>query len=150
MRTEACRKLNALTPLALSTFDSFDLKYYSDTPEADQKTSPREHMEQVLQYCKNYAERFSMESPSLLFRGGTGLSKTHLSLAIANVVINKGYGVIYDSVHNIMNNLEKERFGKETGSEDTNRLLLNAICQFWIFRDGILHFVCDCFHLQSD
>ncbi len=133
MRTEACRKLNALTPLALSTFDSFDLKYYSDTPEADQKTSPREHMEQVLQYCKNYAERFSMESPSLLFRGGTGLSKTHLSLAIANVVINKGYGVIYDSVHNIMNNLEKERFGKETGSEDTNRLLLE--CDLLILDD---------------
>ena len=128
MRTEACRKLNALTPLALSTFDSFDLKYYSDTPEADQKTSPREHMEQVLQYCKNYAERFSMESPSLLFRGGTGLSKTHLSLAIANVVINKGYGVIYDSVHNIMNNLRRNGLARKPAPKTPTACFWNAIC----------------------
>lgn len=133
MRTEACRKLNAQTPLSLSTFESFDLKYYSDTPEPDQKLSQREHMEQVFQYCKNYADNFSMQSPSLLFRGGTGLSKTHLSLAIANVVIQKGYGVVYDSVHNIMTTLERERFGKEASPEDTNRLLME--CDLLILDD---------------
>lgn len=133
MRTEACRKLNAQTPLSLSTFESFDLKYYSSTPEPGQKTAPREHMEQVFQYCKNYAEQFSMASPSLLFRGGTGLSKTHLSLAIANVVIQNGYGVIYDSVHNIMTTLERERFGKEPAPEDTNRLLME--CDLLILDD---------------
>lgn len=133
MRMEACRKLNTLTPLELSTFESFDLKYYPDAPEGGQKGSARRHMEQVLAYCKNYAEHFSLRSPSLLFRGGTGLSKTHLSLAIANVVIQKGYGVIYDSVHAIMNSLERERFGKETNVEDANRLLLE--CDLLILDD---------------
>ncbi len=133
MRTEACRKLNQQTPLSLSTFESFDLKYYSDTPENGQKNSPRQHMEQVFQYCKNYAENFSMQSPSLLFRGGTGLSKTHLSLAVANVVIQKGYGVVYDSVHNIMGTLERERFGKETAPDDTSRLLME--CDLLILDD---------------
>ncbi len=123
LRTEACRKLNATTPLALSTFESFDLRYYPDTAEKGASKSPRQHMEQVFRYCKAYAERFSLASPSLLFVGGTGLSKTHLSLAIANVVLQKGYGVIYDSVHNIMTTLERERFGKEAASEDTNRVL---------------------------
>lgn len=133
MRTEACRRLNEQTPLSLSTFESFDLKYYSDTPENGQKNSPRQHMEQVFQYCKNYAEQFSMQSPSLLFRGGTGLSKTHLSLAIANVVIQKGYGVVYDSVHNIMGTLERERFGKESPAEDTERVLME--CDLLILDD---------------
>ena len=33
LRAEACRKLNATTPLSLSTFESFDLKYYPDVIE---------------------------------------------------------------------------------------------------------------------
>ena len=47
-------------------------------------------MEQILRYCKAYAAQFSMESPNLLMQGGTGLGKTHLSLAIAHEAIEKG------------------------------------------------------------
>lgn len=133
LRTEACRRLNATTPLALSTFESFDLRYYPDTVDEGARNSPRQHMEQVFHYCKAYAENFSLSSSSLLFFGGTGLSKTHLSLAIANVVLQKGYGVVYDSVHNIMTTLERERFGRESYSEDTNRILTE--CDLLILDD---------------
>ncbi|MDD5952804.1 MAG: ATP-binding protein [Oscillospiraceae bacterium] len=133
LRTEACRRLNATTPLALSTFESFDLRYYPDTVEDGARTSPRKHMEQVFYYCKNYAENFSLQSPSLLFFGGTGLSKTHLSLAIANVVLQKGYGVVYDSVHNLMTALERERFSRDSYSEDTNQVL--SSCDLLILDD---------------
>lgn len=132
LRTEACRKLNATTPLALSTFETFDLDYYSDTPGENGKT-PRKHMELVYTFCKRYAEGFSLNSPSLLFLGGTGLSKTHLSLAIANVVLQKGFGVVYDSVHNLMTALEKERFSREPAEDDTNRTLLS--CDLLILDD---------------
>lgn len=133
LRAEACKKLNATTPLSLSTFESFDLHYYPDTIDPGAKNSPRQHMEQVFHYCKTYAENFSKNSDSLLFFGGTGLSKTHLSLAIANVVLQKGYGVIYDSVHNLMTALERERFGKEAYTEDTNKLLCE--CDLLILDD---------------
>lgn len=123
LRTEACRRLNDTTPLSLSTFESFDLRYYPDEAEEGARTTPRQHMEQVFHYCKAYAENFSLKSQSLLFFGGTGLSKTHLSLAIANVVLQKGYGVIYDSVHNLMTTLERERFGRDSYTEDTSQLL---------------------------
>ena len=42
--------------------------------------------------------------------GETGLGKTHLSLAIANRVLEKGYDVYYDSIQSIMYKLEKEHF----------------------------------------
>ena len=45
--------------------------------------------------------------------GNTGLGKTHLSLAIAAVVTQKGYGVVYGSVNNLVSKLEKEHFGRE-------------------------------------
>ena len=132
MRNEACRRLNDTTPLSLSTFDTFDLHYYPDKVEEGSNFSPRAHMEKVYNFCKHYAESFSHSSPSLLFFGGTGLSKTHLSLAIANVVLQKGYGVVYDSVHNLMTTLERERFGRDI-TADTEQVL--ATCDLLILDD---------------
>ena len=89
LRQEAYRRLNEMTPLTLSGFEQFDLRYYSDRGEGDQ-LSPRAHMEQVLAFCRQYAEKFSLHSESLLFQGRTGLGKTHLSLAIAREAIQNG------------------------------------------------------------
>ena len=49
---------------------------------------------------------------NLMFMGGTGLGKTHLSLAIANVALNKGYSVIYGTSQNIFSDLQDENFGR--------------------------------------
>lgn len=122
LREEAYRELNALTPLTLSSFENFSLDFYPDTPTADGKPSARKQMEHNLQICKDYARDFSEESPSLLMQGGTGLGKTHLSLAIARAVIDKGFGVVYGSAQNLAINLDKERFGSD-GSETMQHLL---------------------------
>ena len=110
LRSEAYRRLNSLSPLSLSTFDSFSTEYYSAAPLRDGFPSPRKRMEDILRYCKNYAADFSISSPSILMQGATGLGKTHLSLAIAHTAIHKGYGVIYGSAQNMISKLEKERF----------------------------------------
>ena len=115
LRTEAYDRLNRLSPLSLSTFDSFSLEYYSDTPQKEGFPSPQKRMSDILRFCKNYAAGFSTDSPNLLMQGATGLGKTHLSLAIAQVAINKGYGVIYVSAPNIVAQLEKERFRYQRG-----------------------------------
>jgi DNA replication protein DnaC len=44
--------------------------------------------------------------------GKTGLGKTHLSLAIANEVIKRGFGVIYVSAPIVVSKLEKEQFSR--------------------------------------
>ncbi len=118
LRQEAYRQLNQLSPLALSSFESFSLDFYSDVPVREGYPAPRKRMEGILGYCKGYAADFSAHSPSLLMQGATGLGKTHLSLAIARVAINKGFGVISGSTQNIISKLEKERFSYRRNRDD--------------------------------
>jgi DNA replication protein DnaC len=113
LRTESYQRLNALTPLSLSTFESFSLNYYSDEPQ-EGRPSDRSIMRNTLQYCINYAHQFSLKSANVIMTGNTGLGKTHLSLAIANAAIQKGYGVVYSSVGSLVTKLENEHFGRDT------------------------------------
>lgn len=112
----ACEELNRTAPLSLSTFESFSLDYYDK--EIDSKTgiSPYNHMSKILRYCRSYADNFAKNSESILMKGATGLGKTHLSLAIANEVIKKGYGVIYVSAPSLMQKLEKQYFSRDDDS----------------------------------
>lgn len=125
LRDEAYQKLNALSPLSLSSFDTFSLDYYGDAPAKEGGVPPKKRMEDIFRYCKNYANNFDPQlSPSLLMRGATGLGKTHLSLAIAKTAIDKGFGVIYCSAPNIIGKLEKERFRSSRGSSEESDVYL--------------------------
>ena len=79
-------------------------------------------MEDIFRFGTGYAQRFSLHSPSILMTGATGLGKTHLSLAIAREVIEKGYGVVYGSAQNFMLQIERERFGRSESSESERQL----------------------------
>lgn len=108
------------------TFDSFDLKYYSQSPDSEGRI-PFNRMSKIYRYCVDYADHFTPRSKSLLFMGATGLGKTHLSLAIANAVIRKGMSVIYTTAPDILFKLEKEHFSyKYTDQEDTYQSLLKC------------------------
>lgn len=125
LRDEAYQRLNALSPLSLSSFDTFSLDYYGEVPLKDGGIPPKKRMEDIYRYCKNYAANFDPQlSPSLLMQGATGLGKTHLSLAIARAAIGKGFGVIYCSAPNIIGKLEKERFRSARGSADESDVYL--------------------------
>jgi len=126
--TELLKKLasdsmSKSTPLELSTFEDFDMNYYSK--QLINGESPYEEMKIVFNSCKKYAENFDMDSTSLYFYGRTGLGKTHLSLAIANEVIKKGYSVIYGSVIGFLNKMEREKFGR-TETFETENILIDA------------------------
>lgn len=123
-------QMNLHSQLALCSFDSFSLEFYRGLP-ADQY----QVMVQILAQCKKYAETFApKQSGNLLMIGSTGLGKTHLSLSIAAVLLEKGYSVVYDSVGNLMHQLEQEHFGKrDAGSSDTLSVLLD--CDLLILDD---------------
>ena len=109
---EAFRQESQLT---LTSFDSFSLSYYRDLPK-----EKYEAMVRSFQYCKTYAEQFQPgHSGSMLIFGSTGIGKTHLSLAIASVLIASGYTVIYDSAGALLHKLEQEHFGRGSAEEDT-------------------------------
>ncbi len=126
-RQMAYDRLSLSVPLSQCTFERFSLDYYQKDPAVLRQ------MEGILNTCKEYAKQFRKDSSSLLFWGGTGLGKTHLSLAIANEVLNKGFGVIYGSAQTFAAALEKERFRQEDEEESTQSQLLS--CDLLILDD---------------
>ncbi len=116
-------RLNSKMPLEASTFDTFSLSYY--------KGAAAVKMAYILERCQSFTESYPMVSNGMLFLGKTGLGKTHLSLAIANEMLKKGYGVVYGTAQNFLSTIEKEHFGRSDG--DTLSLL--SECDLLIIDD---------------
>ncbi len=123
LKKYTAEKMSTMTPLELSVFEDFDIEYYPK--KSVNGKSPYEIMSDVYAKCVQYAKNFDIDSVSLLFSGRTGLGKTHLSLAIANEVIKKGYNVVYGSVITFLNKLEREKFGRADTFE-TEDILIDA------------------------
>ena len=105
-------------PLSTSRFDNFDLKYY---PDKDTKEgNPRRRMTAILKVCREYALKFDPKtSGNLLFMGSAGLGKTHLTLALAGEVIERGFIPVYGAAENLFSQIEKEKFtGENRGAYD--------------------------------
>ncbi len=123
--TLGINKMNQNAQLSLSSFDQFSLDYYRGKVD-DQGRDCYTIMQHIYHACKRYAAEFTAHSPSLLFYGRTGLGKTHLSLAIAAEVLKQGHEVIYDSIINLLQQVEREHFGREKAEMDTLYLLLHV------------------------
>ncbi len=119
----AKKELAAVSTSDKCRFDNFLINYYPLPVDSVLGVSPQKRMGDILEYCKCYAEDFDSESESLYMHGATGLGKTHLSLAIANVVAEKGYRVIYDSAQNLLSSLEKEKFSYSGTNEREKEIL---------------------------
>lgn len=124
--------LSKIAPVEDCTFDTFDVNYYPDEA-MDNGISPRNKAEKIKNSCRKYAVNFTTSSPNIMFMGGTGLGKTHLSLAIANVVINRGYSVVYGTTQNILGDLQNENFGRDENIRYNERAVLN--CDLLILDD---------------
>ncbi len=109
-------------------FHNFSLDYYPDSIKNNSGKTTKDVMENIYKYCLKYASDFTPDSPSLFFMGGTGLGKTHLSIAIAGYALEKGYNVIYSSAQNLLHKLEKEKFsrGGNDSDDDSMNLVLES------------------------
>lgn len=121
------------------SFENFRTDLYPDVQDPETGVNQREYMTKVFNFCKQYAEGFSLSSPNLLLAGKTGLGKTHLSLAIASTAIRKGYNVHYDSIQNLMNKLEREHFGRSTSEDSVRDEILE--CELLIIDDMGVEFI---------
>lgn len=113
------------------SFETFDVSFYKD----DKKASV--NIDRILSACRSYADEFNAGSRSnLLFRGNTGLGKTHLSTSIAKVVIERGYDVVYDTAQNIFTDFEGERFSHSYNNSGTEKRTLRYFdCDLLIIDD---------------
>lgn len=116
---------------SLCTFDDFDLSFYSDKFNDKYDCVPRETMKRNLEDCKRFVERFNGMGSGIFMIGATGLGKTHLSLAIANELIKKGWSVVYNSVPELLRKLNSEQFGNSDG--DTMQIITD--CDLLILDD---------------
>lgn len=120
------KEMNKNSNMSLCSFETFDINLcQAINPFENEKC--RNTMTQIFNYCRNYAYNFSPEkSGNILMFGKTGLGKTHLSLSIANEVLNMGYNVLYDSTLNYLNQISKEYFHQKDGYNETLSQLLDA------------------------
>lgn len=131
LNVAASEELNASSPLKLCTFESFDLSLYPEVIDPEVGHNQHTVMKNNLKECQSFADNFSGSGCGLLMLGKTGLGKTHLSLAIANEVIKKGFSVVYNSAPELMRQLEKESFGRA----DTDTMQLITACDLLILDD---------------
>lgn len=85
------------------SFETFDTSYYSG--------EDRRNAELILDRCRRYAKEFHGKgSGSMIFMGGTGLGKTHMSVAVAKAVVEAGYSVYYRTAEELFADFRAERF----------------------------------------
>lgn len=116
-------ELSKEMPIADCSFENFHLKYYKD--EADKNgNNPRRRIESILKLATDYTENFSRNSGNLLFMGGVGLGKTHITMAIVQGVVEKGFFPVYGSAENLFAAVENERFSAR--DRDNYETMLNC------------------------
>ncbi len=113
-----------------NTFENFSLKYYAANPR------DLENMRYIYQTMRKFAETFDpRSSKSIALFGGTGLGKTHLSVAAAKVIIERGFDVIYTGAIGLFSDFERVRFGNSSGRESGERTDRYYNCDLLVIDD---------------
>ena len=113
------------------TFDNFSLEYYASDSIGDRV------MRMNYAKMKKYAEEFNENTcENLVLFGATGLGKTHLSSALAGVILQKGFDVFYVTAGSLIADFESRRFGNSsTGSETGSNVDRYTSCDLLILDD---------------
>ncbi|MBQ0102506.1 MAG: ATP-binding protein [Firmicutes bacterium] len=89
----------------------------------------------VLDNLKAYAETFSSNSKNILLIGGTGIGKTHLSVSVGRLLIEKGFSVIFESAENIISDFEYEKYHRGFYSQSESKTDKYFECDLLIIDD---------------
>jgi DNA replication protein DnaC len=111
----AAEGINSTSQLTLTGFETFEIELYPDVADKEYGFNIREAMRNNLLHCTEYAQNFRLPNEGLLLIGGTGLGKTHLSLAIAGAVLSSGFNAVYGSAPDFFRKIQDENFGREIG-----------------------------------
>ena len=128
-------EIESLSSLSISSFDTMELRYYPNTMDDKLGESVRSYMGSLLAELRAYAEEFDRSSESLMLFGNAGLGKTHAALAIAGIVLEKDFDVIYVSSPDFFSKLEALHFGADPGGEEETLLQTAAGADLLILDD---------------
>ena len=128
-------EIESLSSLSISSFDTMELRYYPTTMDDKLGEPVRSYMGGLLAELRAYAEEFDRSSESLMLFGNAGLGKTHAALAIAGIVLEKDFDVIYVSSPDFFSKLEALHFGADPGGEEETLLQTAAGADLLILDD---------------
>ena len=128
-------EIEHLSSLSISSFDTMELRYYPNTMDDKLGEPVRSYMGGLLAELRAYAEEFDRSSESLMLFGNAGLGKTHAALAIAGIVLEKDFDVIYVSSPDFFSKLEALHFGADPGGEEETLLQTAAGADLLILDD---------------
>ena len=128
-------EIESLSSLSISSFDTMELRYYPNTMDDKLGEPVRSYMGGLLAELRAYAEEFDRSSESLMLFGNAGLGKTHAALAIAGIVLEKDFDVIYVSSPDFFSKLEALHFGTDPGGEEETLLQTAAGADLLILDD---------------
>ena len=128
-------EIESLSSLSISSFDTMELRYYPNTMDDKLDEPVRSYMGSLLAELRAYAEEFDRSSESLMLFGNAGLGKTHAALAIAGIVLEKDFDVIYVSSPDFFSKLEALHFGADPGGEEETLLQTAAGADLLILDD---------------
>ena len=128
-------EIESLSSLSISRFDPMELRYYPNTMDDKLGEPVRSYMGGLLAELRAYAEEFDRSSESLMLFGNAGLGKTHAALAIAGIVLEKDFDVIYVSSPDFFSKLEALHFGADPGGEEETLLQTAAGADLLILDD---------------
>lgn len=128
-------EIESLSSLSISSFDTMELRYYPNTMDDKLGEPVRSYMGGLLAELRAYAEEFDRSSESLMLFGNAGLGKTHAALAIAGIVLEKDFDVIYVSSSDFFSKLEALHFGADPGGEEETLLQTAAGADLLILDD---------------
>lgn len=128
-------EIERLSSLSISSFDTMELRYYPNTMDDKLGEPVRSYMGSLLAELRAYAEEFDRSSESLMLFGNAGLGKTHAALAIAGIVLEKDFDVIYVSSPDFFSKLEALHFGADPGGEEETLLQTAAGADLLILDD---------------
>ena len=128
-------EIESLSSLSISSFDTMELRYYPNTMDDKLGEPVRSYMGGLLAALRAYAEEFDRSSESLMLFGNAGLGKTHAALAIAGIVLEKDFDVIYVSSPDFFSKLEALHFGADPGGEEETLLQTAAGADLLILDD---------------
>lgn len=128
-------EIESLSSLSISSFDTMELRYYPNTVDDKLGEPVRSYMGSLLAELRAYAEEFDRSSESLMLFGNAGLGKTHAALAIAGIVLEKDFDVIYVSSPDFFSKLEALHFGADPGGEEETLLQTAAGADLLILDD---------------
>lgn len=116
------------------SFENFSLDYYKNDPAAYARM--QDNLQKIRVYATNFGgPEWGKIAHNMLFFGGTGLGKTHLSTSIARVVIEHGYDVFYNSAVGMLADFEIQRFGNSSVQGDAGNTARYTACDLLILDD---------------